>query len=190
LVLTPDSGPCDATIQATGSGFPPDSAITFSLNRPYSEGYFASIGSTVSDASGAFSAEVTLSEVGCTVASRDEQFDSPGDPKEFGLTASVDAAPAVGRSTQYTYTTVSVGGSAPTAAAESPSGASGSSTPVIESTSTASVSTPSMEDDTDAGGHDDDDDRSWLWVTVGAAILALLGLGVFAIIRVRDRTEG
>jgi hypothetical protein len=76
LVLTPDSGPCDATIQATGSGFPPDAAITFSLNRPYSEGYFASIGSTVSDASGAFSADVTLGEVGCTVASRDEQFDA------------------------------------------------------------------------------------------------------------------
>ena len=120
LVLTPDSGPCDATIQVSGSGFPPDSAITFSLNRPHSEGSFASIGSTVSDAGGAFAADVTLGEVGCLVASRDDDFDDPGEPKELGVTAHVDAAPSVGRGARYTYTTVSIAGGVFTATAEPP----------------------------------------------------------------------
>jgi hypothetical protein len=134
LVLTPDSGPCDATIQATGSGFPPDSAITFSLNRPHSEGYFASIGSTVSDAAGEFSAAVTLGEVGCTVASRDDGFDDPGEAKELGLTAHVDPVAGVFSSARYTYTTIASVDSALTATAEAPTTASGTQTPTPQLT--------------------------------------------------------
>ena len=68
LTLSPSSGPCDATVQATGTLFEPGSDVTLLLARPAGEGSMGTLGQVRPDANGGFVTTLTLGSLGCQAA--------------------------------------------------------------------------------------------------------------------------
>jgi len=110
MVISPPSGPCDATLEVSGSGYPPNADVDIGLGRPHSEGVIGVVGCATTSATGDFSLAVDLGTLGCDTAALDDRLDSPGAPKELFLLAYVPPAPVLGQSAHatYTYTTTHV----------------------------------------------------------------------------------
>jgi hypothetical protein len=83
LVLTPNSGPCDATIQVSGSGYGASVEVNVGIARPHSEGSYAMLATPTTDMNGEFAIWVQLGEAGCEVAARDADFDDVGAEDPF-----------------------------------------------------------------------------------------------------------
>jgi hypothetical protein len=113
MTVSPASGPCDGTVQVTGTGFYPGEDATLGWAYPGSESSLGRLASVVADAGGRFASEVTLGETGCAAA---QAFPGARDASPPRLR--IDALP-VGQLLQvgthlayayYTFTTVEVGG--------------------------------------------------------------------------------
>jgi hypothetical protein len=105
LTLSPSSGPCDATVEATGALFEPGSDVTVQVARPYSEGYMGTLGQVRADAHGGFVTTLTLGALGCEAAALRARGNRPGEPNEFSVCG--DAYHA-SRCATYAYTTTAV----------------------------------------------------------------------------------
>jgi len=68
LTLSPSSGPCDATVQATGTLFEPGSDVTLWVARPAGEGSMGTLGQVGADANGGFVTTLALGTLGCEAA--------------------------------------------------------------------------------------------------------------------------
>jgi len=114
LVVFPPSGPCDATIEVTGSGFEPAMKVRLDLGAPGSDASLGTLASVVAHADGRFAVEVSLGELGCRAA---QGHMIAGDPsrRELAIWA-FEAAPstpssgipAVLAGAGYTFTTTEV----------------------------------------------------------------------------------
>jgi hypothetical protein len=102
LTLSPSSGPCDATLEATGTLFEPGSDVTLQVARPHSEGYMGTLGQVRADANGGFVATLTLGTLGCEAAALDAWGSGPGELKELHVCG---AAYQASRCATYAYTT-------------------------------------------------------------------------------------
>jgi len=67
LTITPDSGPCDATVTVAGINFPAPAAVTFKYVLPNSDQLGAEI-TDISPQDGTFSAQLDLGAGGCEIA--------------------------------------------------------------------------------------------------------------------------
>jgi len=104
LVLSPSSGPCDATVEIAGHDFPPNTAIQVSVANPRGSGRFGELASVVTDPSGRFHTTVTLGAFGCNAASLVAQQPAHSGPIPVWLIA--DLVPPPGPDeilTQITY---------------------------------------------------------------------------------------
>jgi hypothetical protein len=68
LRLSPDSGPCDATVEVTGQDFPPNTAIELGLTISGTPTKLAGLASAVTDPSGYFALTIGLGFLGCEAA--------------------------------------------------------------------------------------------------------------------------
>lgn len=115
LDLFPPSGPCDATIEAKGTGFEPDVAIRLDIGNPGGEGKLGKVGSLTTDSVGSFSTTIELGPVGCQAASLVEQLGTGS--LELWIVVDLEqrviergqGIPPILTRTPYTFTTVSVG---------------------------------------------------------------------------------
>jgi hypothetical protein len=108
MVISPPSGPCDGTVEVTGSGFEPGTTVGLNLARPHSEGAMAKLGSVTADPAGDFSLAVSLGAVGCEAAALDTRADGPGEPKDLQIYASYEPTrPRIAAWAVYTYSTTS-----------------------------------------------------------------------------------
>jgi hypothetical protein len=105
LTLSPSSGPCDATVQATGTLFEPGSDVTLRVARPDSEGYMGTLGQVRADTNGGFVTRFSLGALGCEAAALHARVTGPGEPNEFPVCG---AAYQASRCAVYTSTTTAV----------------------------------------------------------------------------------
>jgi hypothetical protein len=133
MVISPSSGPCDATIDVTGTGFQPGQQLKLRWAYPRSESSLGDLASVTADSEGAFLAEFALGETGCHAA---QAYSSTGDPLPPRLR--IDAVPVgpplgVGgglAEALYTLTTTAVGaGGAPRVLPATGAGPAGGSGP-------------------------------------------------------------
>jgi hypothetical protein len=118
MVISPSSGPCDATVELTGTGFQPGQAISLGWAYPSSEAPLGTLASVTADAQGAFIVRLTLGETGCRAARTWPHVRDPEPP-----TLRIDAE-AIGPPVQvgsalarawYVLTTTDIGGTPPQA---------------------------------------------------------------------------
>ena len=110
LTLSPSSGPCDATVQATGTLFEPGSDVTLLLARPGSEGSMGTLAQVRADANGGFVNTLTLGTLGCQAAAFHA---GPGEPNQLQVCGV--AYQAARCATYAPTTTVPVEGGSPSA---------------------------------------------------------------------------
>jgi hypothetical protein len=109
MVISPSSGPCDATVEVRGSGFEPGSQIPLDLGGAHSDVAIARLAVATAGPDGEFGVELTLGPLGCEEAARDTQLDDPGEPKNLAIFASYDPARLfVLAQAEYHYTTTAV----------------------------------------------------------------------------------
>jgi hypothetical protein len=105
LVLTPPTGPCDATITATGIGFPPGASVSLELALPGSDVSALTYKVVTVDAQGGFVTEIVLGADGCHnvgqagISIYADQADQPDDLELYTRANYVPAysIPPVGR---------------------------------------------------------------------------------------------
>ena len=68
MVLSPSSGPCDATVEVTGHDFPPSTSIYLFLGVPKTDSRGGRLASLVTDPGGGFVTAVSLGSLGCRYA--------------------------------------------------------------------------------------------------------------------------
>ena len=68
MVLSPSSGPCDATVEVKGEGFQPGEEVPLDLARPNSNDVMGRLSVETADGNGEFSDRVSLGELGCEAA--------------------------------------------------------------------------------------------------------------------------
>jgi hypothetical protein len=106
MVLSPSSGPCDASVEVTLTGFSPSTPVPIDIGRPHADGSIGTVTTVMTDANGQFRGQVTLGGLGCEAASFDDLLDGPGDPKEIHMWAGYQPARRfVPARSVYTYTT-------------------------------------------------------------------------------------
>ena len=112
MVLSPSSGPCDATLQITGHDFPADTAIRLDMGRPKSDQTMGQIASLTTDPVGQFVVTVSLGALGCQAATLDDHYSSQlwisADLVERLVEPGQGIPPILTR-TPYAYTTTRVG---------------------------------------------------------------------------------
>jgi len=72
MTISPSSGPCDATVEVRGQGFPPSTAIRLDMGAPQSDRMMGKLASLTTDPSGRFVTKVELGSLGCTAAAIDD----------------------------------------------------------------------------------------------------------------------
>jgi hypothetical protein len=107
MVLSPASGPCDATVEVTGSAFPASTGIYLFVGAPKSDGSLGKLASLVTDSAGGFATTVSLGSLGCRAAQLEGHY--PGQ-LSIGVdlenrTASGPGIPPILTQTHYEYTT-------------------------------------------------------------------------------------
>lgn len=113
LTLSPSSGPCDATVDATGAFFEPGSNVMLQVARPHSEGFLGTVGQVSVDANGRFVTTFTFGTVGCQAAALDARANASGEPNELRVCG---VAYQASRCATYAYsTTVGAAEGTPTA---------------------------------------------------------------------------
>jgi hypothetical protein len=110
LTLSASSGPCDATVEATGRLFEPGSDVTLQVARPDSEGFMGTLGQVRADANGGFVTTFTLGTLGCEAAALHA---APGEPNELQLCGTAYQASRC--ATYASTTTVPAEGPSPSA---------------------------------------------------------------------------
>ena len=126
LTVNPESGPCDATVEVRGAGFPPDTEVKLALGAPHSGEDQTTLATPRAGADGSFGVSITLGEIGCEAAAADIRFDDPGEPRDLVIWTRDTANPQrIAARTAYRYTNT-VPGERP-ALPVSGSGASGAS---------------------------------------------------------------
>lgn len=112
MVLSPSSGPCDATVEIAGREFPANTAIRLDMGTPKTDSTMGQLASLTTDSAGQFVATVALGALGCRAAALDDYYsgqlwifaDLVGRVVEPG-----QGIPPILTSTQYVYTTTGVG---------------------------------------------------------------------------------
>ena len=112
MVLSPSSGPCDATVEITGRDFPASTAIHLDVAGGGGEATLGRLASLTTDPSGGFALGVSLGTLGCEGA---QWIEGLGEgPKEFMIFAEREdpvilpgqqGLPGFLTSAAYTYTT-------------------------------------------------------------------------------------
>jgi len=110
MEIFPTSGPCDATVEVSGHGFPPSTAIRLDMGVPKGDGSMGKLASLTTDASGRFVTNVDLGALGCRAAVLDDHFTG-----QLGISADLEervieaghGIPPILTRTGYTYTTSS-----------------------------------------------------------------------------------
>jgi hypothetical protein len=106
LVISPASGPCDATVEVKGSGFVPGNEIPLDLAGAHSGVSVGRLAVASAGPDGEFSVRVTFGPLGCEVAARDTEVGHPGEPKDLGVFAGYDPArESILTRAVYRYTT-------------------------------------------------------------------------------------
>jgi len=118
MAISPSSGPCDGTVEVTGTGFQPDQDVSLHWAYPSSEGPEGTLTSLKADAQGAFVVQVDLGETGCAAARTYPVNSDPMPPRlridaeAVGLPLQVGSALA---HAVYTLTTTEIGATPPQA---------------------------------------------------------------------------
>jgi hypothetical protein len=115
MIISPSSGPCDATIAVSGSGFVPGESILLELQRPFSDAKMGAVGSAIPDSQGNFTVNVTLGTLGCEAARLYAEFSQSRGPGQLHVVANPEAPretppqgiPANLAYADYRYTTLS-----------------------------------------------------------------------------------
>jgi len=111
MVISPASGPCDATVEVQGTGFEAGGQIPIDLGGPHSDISIARLAIAGAGPDGQFRVSIALGSLGCQAATIDAQLDRPGEPKDIVLFAGADPArmSVITRASyEYTTTTASV----------------------------------------------------------------------------------
>ena len=111
MEVFPASGPCDATVEVAGHGFPPSTAIRLDIIVPKGDGSMGKLASLTTDPSGRFVTNVNLGSLGCRAAVLDEHYSG-----QLGISADLEerviepghGIPPILTRTAYTYTTTHV----------------------------------------------------------------------------------
>jgi len=90
LVLSPSSGPCDATVDVVGTGFQPGAYIPIDLGAPHSNVTMARLALATPGPDGEFNVQVAFGSLGCEAAARDAELDYPGEPADLVIFAGYD----------------------------------------------------------------------------------------------------
>lgn len=148
LSISPASGPCDGTVDITGSGFEPGMELLLKLAQPGSDGTLGTLASALPDANGRFVARFTLGELGCRAAQMDIITGDRAHPSlavwAYRAVSPSTPVPLAGYPTpmpvaissflagaRYAYTTTQAGGSvSPQALPAAGTGPGGASRPV------------------------------------------------------------
>lgn len=117
LSIVPPSGPCDGTVQVSGSGFEPGLEVVLKLASPSGEFGVATLGSAVADDSGGFQVEFSFGQVGCRTAGLIREYGAGGELAVGAFPAVYPIPAPPGRPDPlawlgYAFTTVSPGGAA------------------------------------------------------------------------------
>jgi hypothetical protein len=118
MVISPSSGPCDATVEVTGTGFVPGNEIPLDLGGAYSDVPVGRLAVASARSDGQFSVQIKFGVLGCEVAARDTELGHPGEPKRLGIFAGYDPARgSILAEAMYSYTTTapSIGRALPAA---------------------------------------------------------------------------
>jgi len=114
MAVSPTSGPCDGTIEVSGSGFEPGMEVRLDLGRPGSDAAMGTLASVVAGADGRFAVEVTLGQLGCRAAQA-HMIVAKSSPPQLGIGAyeAAPSTPPVGippglAGARYTFTTTEV----------------------------------------------------------------------------------
>lgn len=109
MVISPPSGPCDATVEVAGHGFPPSTAIRLDIIVPQGDGSMGKLASLTTDPNGRFVTNVTLGSLGCRAAvlDTDGQLWISADLEERVIEPGQGIPPILTRA-PYTYTTTEV----------------------------------------------------------------------------------
>ena len=109
MVLSPSSGPCDATLEVTGHDFPPNTAIQLAVGDPHGEGTVGKLTSLATEPGGRFDTTVTLGALGCRAASVADQLGAQsGQVLWIFADWEPPRSPNILTRTTYTYTTTRV----------------------------------------------------------------------------------
>jgi len=129
MVVSPSSGPCDATLEITGHDFPADTAIRLDMGTPKSDGTMGQLASLTTDSAGRFAATVSLGALGCRAATLDDHYSSQlwifADLVERLIEPGQQGIPPILTRTPYAYTTTRVGTQATPAALPNTGGGPG-----------------------------------------------------------------
>jgi hypothetical protein len=90
MVITPPSGPCDATVEISGTGFEPGSQVPLDLGAPHSDVSMGRLGVADVTPDGRFSVEVSFGPLGCEAAATDMELDDPGEPRDLVIFAGAE----------------------------------------------------------------------------------------------------
>jgi hypothetical protein len=130
LSISPASGPCNGTVDITGSGFEPGMEVQLKLARPGSDGTLGTLASAVAGADGEFVVGFALGELGCRAAQMDMVTGDRARPSlavwAYRASSPSTPVPLAGYPTPmpvridtflagvtYAYTTTEVGGGTP-----------------------------------------------------------------------------
>ena len=123
MAVSPTSGPCDGTIEVSGSGFEPGMEVRLDLGAPASDAAMGTLASVVAGADGRFAVEVSLGELGCRAA---QAHMIVGDPtrRELAIwafeatpsTPSQGIPPLLAPALRYAFTTTDVAHATPSGA--------------------------------------------------------------------------
>jgi hypothetical protein len=140
MTIYPSSGPCDATVEVTGTGFVPGNEIPLDLAGAHSDVSVGRLAVAIAGPDGEFSVRVTFGALGCEVAARDTQVGHPGEPKDLGIFAGYDPArESILTRAVYRYTTTAPSIARALPATGDGSAASGRSGPTAVSARPAAV---------------------------------------------------
>ncbi len=107
MVLSPSSGPCDATLEVTGHDFTPNAAIVLYVGAPKSDGRLGTLATLATGPAGEFSVTAGLGVLGCRAAGLDAHYSG-----YLSIGADFPDPAANGENiltrTEYTYTTTTL----------------------------------------------------------------------------------
>lgn len=109
MSVSPQSGPCDATVDLMGQGFEPGAQVPLDLARPNSDDVMGRLAIPTADSEGKFAARVSLGHLGCDAAALVTQYGSADSPGQIEIYAGLrqDVLFVAARA-RYAYTTTAV----------------------------------------------------------------------------------
>jgi hypothetical protein len=112
MVLSPSSGPCDATVGITGRDFPASTAIHLDVWASEGKATLGTLASLTTDSRGAFAVSASLGTLGCEAARSSDglgagpsQFSIYAEQTHFVILPGEEGVPGFLTSAAYAYTT-------------------------------------------------------------------------------------